>query len=254
MPTLRAEIAWCLGHERARRGQRPRRPLDARRGARRPLRGAAARRSGPRARTTPTTASASCAPTPMRPSTAASASLIIDMKAPGITHAAAARADRPRPRRLQRGVLRRRGGAARPPGRPAEPGLVDLGGLARARARHDVALERRAARRHARAPARAGARDAGPTAAASARAPTLPRRSSRASTSTRRRCGSWATGASRSSPRGKVSPEHSVLKLFGSEISAARRARRDRGPGRRRARRRASRAAATTTASGSRPG
>ena len=62
--------------------------------------------------------------------------------------------------------------------------------------------------------------------------------SSPASTSTPRPCGSWATGASRSSPAGQASPEHSVLKLFGSEIDAARRARRHRGPGGRRARRR----------------
>ena len=38
-----------------------------------------------------------------------------------------------------------------------------------------------------------------------------------ASTSTRRRCSRWVTAASRSSCSGKASPEHSLLKLFGSE-------------------------------------
>ena len=64
----------------------------------------------------------------------------------------------------------------------------------------------RRARRPSRCPAAAGSAT---TRASATRSP--------ASTSTRRRCSRWATAASRSSCTGKSSPEHSLLKLFGSE-------------------------------------
>ena len=106
---------------------------------------------------------------------------------------------------------------------------------------------RRAARRHARAAAPAGARARGPTAAASARA--------RASATPLAGLyvdaqAMWFMGyrGFAKFARGQVSPEHSVLKLFGSEVAQRAARARDRGPGRRRARRGLPRADATTTA------
>ena len=60
-------------HERAGRGQRPREPADARRARSATSSSSTARRCGRRARTTPTGASASCAPIPTCRSTRASA-------------------------------------------------------------------------------------------------------------------------------------------------------------------------------------
>ena len=162
--------------------------------------------------------------------------LIIDMKATGITHAPAARSHRPRPRRLQRGLLRRRGGAARPPRRPAQPGLVDLGGLAGARARHDVALERRAARRHARAPVPL-ARERGPDGRRIGESATF--RDELASP-LRRRAGDVVHGLP---GLREVRQGQGLARALGAQAlrlrgRPARRARRDRGAGRRRARRR----------------
>ena len=67
------ELRWCQGFSEPGRGLRPRLAADQGRGQGRPLSWSTARRSGPAAPSTPTGASAWCAPTPPR-STRASAS------------------------------------------------------------------------------------------------------------------------------------------------------------------------------------
>ena len=72
-PTLRAEIAWCLGMSEPGAGQRPREPARRVPCSTATTSSSTARRCGRRARTTPTGASASCAPIPTCRSTRASA-------------------------------------------------------------------------------------------------------------------------------------------------------------------------------------
>jgi alkylation response protein AidB-like acyl-CoA dehydrogenase len=159
--------------------------------------------------------------------------LIIDMKAKGVTTRPCP-THGPRARRLQRGLLRRRGGAARPPGRPLHQGWsISTGSLAHERgmmwlssaARLDGMLER--IFRMARSP--------GPDGRRIGESATF--RDELASLYVDAQA-IWFMGYQGFAKfaKGKASPEHSVLKLFGR--IAARRASRHRGPGRRRARRR----------------
>ena len=71
-------------HERAGRGQRPREPEDARRARSATSSSSTGRRCGRRARTTPTGASASCAPTRPSPKHKGISALIIDTTSPGV--------------------------------------------------------------------------------------------------------------------------------------------------------------------------
>jgi alkylation response protein AidB-like acyl-CoA dehydrogenase len=138
--------------------------------------------------------------------------LIIDMKAKGIT-------TRPLPDLLERdradfnevffdGVLVPRDHLS-----ARSTGLVDLGWLAGARARHDVA----------RAPPGSTA-CSNASCAGARRGPTAPDRGATfrdelaSSTSMPRRSGSGYQGFAKFA-KGQSSPEHSVLKLFGSEVA-----------------------------------
>ena len=205
-------------HERARRGQRPREPARPAPCSTATSSSSTARRCGRRARTTPTGASASCAPIPTCPKHKGISALIIDMTTPGVER-------RPFPEltdpdfcdfnevfftdvRVPEGE----------PRRPAQRRLADHAGLARARA--GDALDRlRVQRCNARCSAliELGRPTRRPTAAGSA---TTTAFRDAVGGVLRRRAGAawrWATAASRSSWPGKSAPEHSLLKLYGSE-------------------------------------
>ena len=131
--------------------------------------------------------------------------LIIDMRTPGITCRPAARADRPAPRRLQRGLLHRRGGARGEPARRAQPRLGGEPGVAAPRAGDALDHERVEDGAHA---ARAWCASPGaPTAAAApwATTPGSPRRSA-GWPPTRPPCAASATGASPRPPAARCRP------------------------------------------------
>ena len=210
-------------HERARRRLRPGRPAHPGRRSTATTSWSTARRCGPRAPTTPTSSSPSCAPTPTRPKHKGISVLLVPTDMPGPDPAAVRLDRRPRRPRLQRGVLRRRPGAGREPGRRAPRGLAGGHRLARPRAGDALAGLRRAARRPHRARRPGAARRRPRRRPARAR----PRSATLVIDATPCACSATAPWPR---PAGAWRPtEQSILKLFGSEAVQAAHPRHPRG-------------------------
>ena len=107
---------WCQGFSEPGAGSDLAGAQDHGRARRATTTSSTARRPGPRWRSTPTGSSASCRTDPAAKKQLGISFILIDMKTPGITRAPDP--DHGRRTRGQRGVLRRRQGAGREPGRP----------------------------------------------------------------------------------------------------------------------------------------
>ena len=212
---IRGDTIWCIGMSEPERGLRPRRPADARRGVRRPLRRERPEGVDVATRRSRRSASATCAPIPTSPKHKGISLLILDMDTPGIEM---------RPLRAHHGARPTSPRCSSPTSIVPRENLVgraqrrvgDHARLTRARARRAVGRRRRRASNRRSTASSTLARAHGPQRR-SGRAPQDRARP----TSSRRACARSATRASRRSRRARSAPEHSYMKMATSEAGKA---------------------------------